>query len=128
MLTLIPLVYWMPNATLVLPCLPQSSQLLTRIVRDLSQLGDSVRIVVSLELCSCFTYWDSPSAYLGLGRRVRSFSDIGSGLFLCTHLLQFETVCQRFLPGAINFLVNSVFPANIRRSPPWLSSISRLSF
>ena len=46
-------------------------------------------------------------AYLGLGR-VRSLSDIGSGLFLCTLFLQFETLSKRFGPEAINFLVNSV--------------------
>lgn len=46
-------------------------------------------------------------AYLGLGR-VRSLSDIGSGLFLCTLFLQFEARSKRFVPEAINFLVNSV--------------------
>lgn len=46
-------------------------------------------------------------AYLGLGR-VRSLSDIGSGLFLCTLFLQFEALSKRFVPEAINFLVNSV--------------------
>ena len=46
-------------------------------------------------------------AYLGLGR-VRSLSDIGSGLFLCTLFLQFEALSKRFVPEAINFLINSV--------------------
>ena len=46
-------------------------------------------------------------AYLGLGR-VRSLSDISSGLFLCTLILQFEAISKRFVPEAINFLVNSV--------------------
>lgn len=46
-------------------------------------------------------------AYLGLGR-VRSLSDISSGLFLCTLFLQFEALSKRFVPEAINFLVNSV--------------------
>ena len=46
-------------------------------------------------------------AYLGLGR-VRSLSDVGSGLFLCTLFLQFEALSKRFVPEAINFLVNSV--------------------
>ena len=45
--------------------------------------------------------------YLGLGR-VRSLSDIGSGLFLCTLFLQFEALSKRFVPETINFLVNSV--------------------
>ena len=46
-------------------------------------------------------------AYLGLGR-VRSLNDIGSGLFLCTLFLQFEALSKRFVPEAINFLINSV--------------------
>ena len=46
-------------------------------------------------------------AYLGLGR-VRSLSDIGSGLFLCTLFLQFEALSKRLVPEAINFLINSV--------------------
>lgn len=46
-------------------------------------------------------------AYLGLGR-VRSLSDISSGIFLCTLFLQFETLSKRLVPEAINFLVNSV--------------------
>jgi nucleolar protein 14 len=46
-------------------------------------------------------------AYLGLAR-VRSLSDIGSGLFLCTLFLQFEELSKRFVPEAINFLVNTV--------------------
>ena len=47
------------------------------------------------------------SAYLGLGR-VRSLSDISSGLFLCTLFLQFEALSKRLVPEAINFLINSV--------------------
>jgi nucleolar protein 14 len=46
-------------------------------------------------------------AYLGLGR-VRSLTDIASGLFLCTLYLQFEQLSKRFIPEAINFLVNTV--------------------
>ncbi|KAF9462063.1 nucleolar protein 14 [Collybia nuda] len=46
-------------------------------------------------------------AYLGLGR-VRSLFDISSGLFLCTLFLQFETLSKRFVPEAVNFLVNTV--------------------
>jgi nucleolar protein 14 len=46
-------------------------------------------------------------AYLGLGR-VRSLSDLSSGFFLCTLFLQFEALSKRFVPEAINFLVNSV--------------------
>ena len=46
-------------------------------------------------------------AYLGLGR-VRSLIDIASGLFLCTMYLQFEHLSKRFVPEAINFLINTV--------------------
>ncbi|ESK89370.1 nucleolar protein 14 [Moniliophthora roreri MCA 2997] len=46
-------------------------------------------------------------SYLGLGR-VRTLEDIASGLFLCTLFLQFEQLSRRFVPEAINFLVNAV--------------------
>ncbi|KAJ3847822.1 nucleolar protein 14 [Lentinula lateritia] len=46
-------------------------------------------------------------AYLGLAR-VRSLSDITSGLFLCTIFLHYEQLSQRFVPEAVNCLVNSV--------------------
>ncbi|KAI0322492.1 Nop14-like protein [Amylostereum chailletii] len=46
-------------------------------------------------------------SYLGLCR-VRSLSDIACGLFLCTLLLQYEELSKRFVPEAINFLVNAV--------------------
>lgn len=46
-------------------------------------------------------------AYLGLGR-VRSLSDIASGLFLCSLFLQFEALSKRLVPEAGNFLVNTV--------------------
>jgi nucleolar protein 14 len=46
-------------------------------------------------------------AYLGLGR-VRSLSDVASGLFLCTLFLQYEALSKRLVPEAINFLVNAV--------------------
>lgn len=46
-------------------------------------------------------------AYLGLGR-VRSLVDISSGLFLCTLFLQFEALSKRFVPEAVNFLVNTI--------------------
>lgn len=45
-------------------------------------------------------------AYLGLGR-VRSLTDIASGLFLCTLFLQYESLSKRFVPEATNFLVNT---------------------
>nr|VWO96259.1 Calcium-transporting ATPase (EC [Ganoderma boninense] len=45
-------------------------------------------------------------AYLGLGR-VRSLQDIASGLFLCSLFLQYEKMSKRFVPEAMNFLVNS---------------------
>ncbi|KAF8738680.1 hypothetical protein AX14_010609 [Amanita brunnescens Koide BX004] len=46
-------------------------------------------------------------SYLGLCR-VRSFADLASGLFLCTLLLQYESLSKRFVPEAINFAVNAV--------------------
>src|SRR6202040_406684 len=46
-------------------------------------------------------------AYLGLGR-VRSLTDIASGLFLCTLYLQFEHLSRRFVPEVINCLINTV--------------------
>lgn len=46
-------------------------------------------------------------AYLGLGR-VRSLSDIASGLFLCTVFLQFEELSKRLVPEAVNFVVNAL--------------------
>lgn len=46
-------------------------------------------------------------AYLGLGR-IRSLTDVGSGLFLCTLFLQYEELSKRLVPEAINFLVNAV--------------------
>jgi nucleolar protein 14 len=46
-------------------------------------------------------------SYLGLGR-VRSLADLGSGLFLCTLFLQFEQLSKRFVPEAVNFLINTV--------------------
>ncbi|KAG6812102.1 hypothetical protein H0H92_004402 [Tricholoma furcatifolium] len=46
-------------------------------------------------------------AYLGLCR-VRSLSDIASGLFLCTLFLQFEELSKRFVPEAVNFLTNTI--------------------
>lgn len=46
-------------------------------------------------------------AYLGLCR-VRSLSDLASGLFLSTLFLQFEALSKRLVPEAINFLVNAV--------------------
>ncbi|KAF7335317.1 hypothetical protein MSAN_02342500 [Mycena sanguinolenta] len=46
-------------------------------------------------------------AYLGLAR-VRSLSDIASGLFLSTLCLQFEQLSKRLVPEAVNFAINSV--------------------
>lgn len=45
-------------------------------------------------------------AYLGLCR-LRSLRDVVSGLFLCTLFLQYECISKRFVPEAINFLVNA---------------------
>ncbi|KAI9000756.1 Nop14-like protein [Trametes punicea] len=46
-------------------------------------------------------------AYLGLCR-VRSLQDMASGLFLCSLFMHYERLSKRFVPEAINFLVNSV--------------------
>jgi nucleolar protein 14 len=46
-------------------------------------------------------------AYLGLGR-VRSLADIASGLFLCTLFIDFEELSKRFVPEAVNFVVNAL--------------------
>ena len=46
-------------------------------------------------------------AYLGLCR-VRSLSDLASGLFLCSLWLEHESFSKRFVPEVMNFLVNAV--------------------
>ncbi|KAL1743101.1 nucleolar protein 14 [Schizophyllum fasciatum] len=46
-------------------------------------------------------------SYLGLAR-VRSLSDIASGLFLCTLFYQFEEVSKRLVPEAVNFLASTI--------------------
>ncbi|KAI0660726.1 nucleolar protein 14 [Cubamyces menziesii] len=46
-------------------------------------------------------------SYLGLCR-VRSLQDIASGLFLCSLFMHYERLSKRFVPEAINFLVNSL--------------------
>lgn len=45
--------------------------------------------------------------YLGLCR-VRSLSDISSGLFLCTLWLQFEALSKRLVPEVVNFIINAI--------------------
>ncbi len=55
-------------------------------------------------------------AYLGLGR-VRSLSDVSSGLFLCTLFLQYESLSKRFVPEAVDFLVDALLhlaPTNFK--------------
>ncbi|EJD53655.1 Nop14-like protein [Auricularia subglabra TFB-10046 SS5] len=47
------------------------------------------------------------ASYLGLGR-VRSLLDLASGLFLCTLVLQYEHLSQRFVPEVVNFLFNTL--------------------
>ena len=47
------------------------------------------------------------AAYLGLCR-VRSLSDICSGLFVCTLWLQFEDYSKRFVPEVVTFLANTL--------------------
>ncbi|KAF9025892.1 Nop14-like protein [Hymenopellis radicata] len=46
-------------------------------------------------------------AYLGLAR-IRSHSDIASGLFVTSLFLQYEKLSKRLIPEAVNFLVNTV--------------------
>lgn len=45
-------------------------------------------------------------SYLGLCR-VRSLQDIASGLYLCSLFMSYEKLSKRFVPEAINFLVNA---------------------
>ncbi|KAF7302262.1 hypothetical protein MIND_00793300 [Mycena indigotica] len=61
------------------------------------------------------------SAYLGLAR-VRSATDIASGLFLCSLVLQYETLSKRFVPEAVNFAINCV----LHLAPHGYSSISEI--
>ena len=46
-------------------------------------------------------------SYLGLCK-IRSFVDAASGLFLCTLFLQYESRSKRFVPEAINFLIDVI--------------------
>ncbi len=46
-------------------------------------------------------------SYLGLCK-TRSFVDAASGLFLCTLFLQYENRSKRFVPEAINFLIDII--------------------
>ncbi|KAH7912968.1 nucleolar protein 14 [Hygrophoropsis aurantiaca] len=46
-------------------------------------------------------------AYLALCR-VRSLSDIASGLFLCSLFLQYESLSKRLIPEVINFTINAM--------------------
>lgn len=40
--------------------------------------------------------------------RIRSLSDISSGLFLCTLAAQYETLSKRLVPETLNFLLNAL--------------------
>lgn len=46
-------------------------------------------------------------SYLGLCK-IRSLVDVASGLFLCTLFLQYENRSGRFVPEAINFLIDAM--------------------
>ena len=46
-------------------------------------------------------------SYLGLCK-IRSFADAASGLFLCTLFLQYENRSKRFVPEAVNFLIDVI--------------------
>lgn len=46
-------------------------------------------------------------SYLGLCK-IRSVANAASGLFLCTLFLQYESLSKRFVPEAINFLIDVV--------------------
>lgn len=60
-------------------------------------------------------------AYLGLGR-VRTLQDITSGLFLCTLFMHYESLSKRYVPEAINFLINAV----LHLAPHKLKDVSSL--
>nr|XP_019002599.1 nucleolar protein 14 [Kwoniella mangroviensis CBS 8507]OCF66060.1 nucleolar protein 14 [Kwoniella mangroviensis CBS 8507] len=52
--------------------------------------------------------------YLAQGR-IRSTSDIASGLFLCSILAQYEVLSNRVLPEAVNFVASSILAILPRR-------------
>lgn len=80
------------------PGLPELS--LLRVIGELWPTSDLHHVVISPTRLLI-------GAYLGLGR-VRSLTDIASGLFLCTLFLHFERLSKRFSPEAVNFVVNAV--------------------
>ncbi|WRT67141.1 uncharacterized protein IL334_004107 [Kwoniella shivajii] len=52
--------------------------------------------------------------YLGQSR-IRSTSDLASGLFLCSLLAQYEALSKRILPEAVNFVASSILVLLPRR-------------
>ncbi|KAI0268141.1 Nop14-like protein [Gloeopeniophorella convolvens] len=54
-------------------------------------------------------------SYLGLCK-IRSLSDVASGLFLCTLFLQYERLSKRFVPEAINVLISVILSLSPQRS------------
>ncbi|WWC69462.1 uncharacterized protein I206_103402 [Kwoniella pini CBS 10737] len=52
--------------------------------------------------------------YLGQSR-IRSTSDLASGLFLCSILSQYESLSNRILPEAVNFVASSILSLLPRR-------------
>lgn len=60
-------------------------------------------------------------SYLGLCR-VRSFADLASGLFLWTLFLKYKTLSKRFVPEAINFVINAV----LHPAPKGLPGLPRI--
>jgi nucleolar protein 14 len=61
------------------------------------------------------------ATYLGLCR-VRSLQDLSRGLFLSTLFLQYEQLSQRYVPEALNFLVNAI----LHLSPHQFESAEKL--
>ncbi|PFH50129.1 hypothetical protein AMATHDRAFT_61585 [Amanita thiersii Skay4041] len=80
------------------PGLPELS--LLRVIAVLWPTSDLTHVVVSPARILM-------GSYLGLCR-VRSLTDIASGLFLCTLFLHYEVLSKRFVPEVINFLINTV--------------------
>jgi len=61
-------------------------------------------------------------SYLGLCK-IRSFVDAASGLFLCTLFLQYENRSKRFVPEAINFLIDVIRCLSLSRRGDSMGSV-----
>lgn len=58
--------------------------------------------------------------------RIRSVADLGSGLFLCSIVLQYEAMSKRLVPEVINFVATSILCLVKRRKNAALSSYPTL--